>query len=218
MDEKHESYGVIALTKVNGGKTNLFGSKIEHDNFIRLEINKAELYKDSNYVEEKIFKTTNVIAEVYLSPLQFSELITTMNNYSGVPCTVVKLNGKRLEQTPAIKTVKEQTIDYLSERLTDFKKKIIDSEKIINDILNKTGTLTKADKEAIKGYTSSLKSETLSNIPFYEKIAQEYVDSAVLEAKLEVEAHTNNVVHNLGLQVLASKLENNQNNIPQIEI
>lgn len=208
--ESHDSYAVISLTKTKVN-TALFGSKVENQNAIRIEICKAKVYNDSNYVEEKIFRTTDTIVEVLLSQLQFSELITSMNHQSGVPCTVIQIDNKRIENPPIIKTVKEKGDEYLKERLDKFQQNIISTQAKIDEILNKSGNLTKSDKEEIKSFTNWIKRETLSNIPFYQTIVKEYVEEAVLEAKLDFEAHTNNVVHNLGLQALAKQMESNEN-------
>ena len=102
MDEnkiiKHSSFGNLSISRSFGGKRHLYGSSIEHSNFITLRISHSELHR---HLKQDWYHATAPIVEVTLSQAQFAEAITSLNMGDGVPVTInyTEKDG-RAEPTP----------------------------------------------------------------------------------------------------------------------
>ena len=79
MKEKrnHPSYGQVSLSTIHSsGGVDLFGSRIKHGTFIELKIQTAELERDEFH--DHYFGRDHIV-KVWLSPAQFTGLLTQMN-------------------------------------------------------------------------------------------------------------------------------------------
>ena len=90
-DYQHESYGQISFSRVNGIGTKFYGSELPQDNFISMEIHHSELSRD--ITTDRYYNTGPLITRLRMSSNQFSELITSLNYRSGVPCTLEFYDG-----------------------------------------------------------------------------------------------------------------------------
>jgi len=188
--KNHESYGLVKFNRINGFTKKLFGSNINHQNSIVLEISQAE---NEYHLGKSWNHTRNSIIRVELSNSQFSELITTMNIGNGVPCTIRYKNGKKIEDVPEDdKTDVEKSRDDIKIKSKEFIAKIIKEKLEIDDLLKKN--LLKSYKEKIKGLLDGIIMEITCNFPFYLDCFNESIDITVTQAKSEIDAF---VTHNI---------------------
>jgi hypothetical protein len=196
--EKHESYGMLQFSRVNGGASSLFGSSIQHNNTIRMRLCNGSVQRRLN---TDWYHAGSEIVEVEMSQTQFAELITSMNCGSGVPVTIKHINRKIMENC-----------DFTNKRM-QFEEEFAEKMKKISvilgkltqqskEVLNDKKTITVVERKAILNKISNLESEISSNIPFMSSCFNEQMDKIVNEAKGEVDAFVLNKITSLGLEKL----------------
>jgi hypothetical protein len=210
---KHESYGQIRFSRVQG-RANFYGSELQQDHFITLEIDKSEVHRgltqDRHHTRENLMK-------LRMTAGQFSELITSMNYGSGVPCTLERYDGKMIQPLPEIDNRKEFVHRKFEERMKDFAKELKTNQEMAKKLIDKK-TLSKSDQEALTFLIHKMSQEVSSNIPFFGKCFQENIDEMVFEAKLEIENAIQHKVTHLGLKALHEEnklLENGKSEVKE---
>jgi hypothetical protein len=199
MGEKHESFGLIGISRITGGHETLFGSSIKHSNTIRIEIKPAKRFRDLNtdwYHENGI-----PYIEIEMSPTQFAEAITTLNHSPGIPVTIKYINGKALEPCPDVNK-RQQFENEFKKDMEDIRDKLDKLTKEATEILSSKKNITIAERNLILDQIRSLKQEIGSNLPYVNKMFNEQMDKTVLEAKGETEAFFINKINQLGLSEL----------------
>lgn len=93
---QHPTFGMVGLSRNQARGVTLVGSTLPHDNFISLTIHTAKLSDDLQHN----FYSDKQLIQVWLSPIQFSEMLTNMNRGDGVPCTIASHNGKSMGDAP----------------------------------------------------------------------------------------------------------------------
>lgn len=92
----HPAAVKVQLCRLNGTVGGLFGSPLrEHHGGIALRIRRAEW--TYSHGEQRTYAKETPLIDVWLSPLQFAELLTTMNQEAGVPATMQVFNGEEVE-------------------------------------------------------------------------------------------------------------------------
>lgn len=82
----HSGYGVMTITRQQvNPPTALFGSSIKHGNVINVTISHADLKRGINH---DWYHANGRICEIELSLSQFADMITSIGNGDGVPCTI----------------------------------------------------------------------------------------------------------------------------------
>lgn len=207
----HPAYGMVRIGRVNGGDGRFFGSHIDCKNYISITISNAE---KSNNLGRDWFFTRNEKIEIALTPTQFSELLTTENG-SGVPCTIKKFNGAKVESIPIEeKTEAKSAIEYFEKNIKKLSKNCIRYKEEVNDILGKK-SISNSDRDDIRMAVRSLIQEIESNIPFYLESFNKSAQKIVTQAKSEVDAFTTHIIKKAGLEAIAKsdfpKLLNDKN-------
>lgn len=92
----HPAAVKVQLCRLNGTVGGLFGSPLrEHHGGIALRIRRAEW--TYSHGEQRTYAKETPLIDVWLSPLQFAELLTTMNQEAGVPATMQVFDGEEVE-------------------------------------------------------------------------------------------------------------------------
>jgi hypothetical protein len=199
----HPSYGMIRISRVHGGKQKFFGSELEVDHWIEIEIlhgkMERELSNDWFYSSGRL-----PIASVRLSPIQFSELITNMNFGDGLPCTIQYINGEEIEAEKLYESKKESTHRQFKERMKSFASELVSTRDKAKDLVKKK-TLSKEDQRQLLIHLDWMTQELTGNIPFFMQCFQEVADKVVAAAKAEVEAAITSKVTILGLEELKNQ-------------
>lgn len=196
--ERHESYGMVGFSRyTSSGGQNFFGSAIKSATGIELTIKKASRYRHLNndwiHGEEEI-------VSVQLSPNQFADLITCMNQGDGVPCTISTINGKRMADPP--ETHIRAQFDAEFEK--DVKDTVVRSEQNLKELktLLEKPSLGKKDREQIFKMASDIIGHVKGGMPFIQQQFNEAMDKVVTAARAEVEAFMEQKIRSLGIQKL----------------
>lgn len=198
----HESFALARFSRCFGHSGYMFGSEVQSDNFIELEISSAEMIRDSDLSMQHFYPTKNIV-KVKMSQSQFAELLTTMNCGTGIPVTIEEKEGKIVNQQSPDNY--ETMLDYqrkvYNQRIADLKKYILKSKKEANDLISKK-TLSKQDQSNLSWIIEKLLQEVDSNIPFFIKVFKEDTDNIVSQAKSEIDAHVQRIVTETGIKQL----------------
>lgn len=196
--EKHPSFAVIDISRTSGNSRSLFGSSIKHDHTIRITIAPASVKRQLNH--ESYMKDGQPYLTIEMSQSQFAEAITSMNG-SGVPATLIRLNGKEVEPAKH-RNQREIFEDEFHEAMSEIKDRMFKLTETAENILSEKKSITKADRNTIIQELNALKMEIGSNIPYMMNAYNEKMDEIATATKAEVEAFTINRLNNLGMDKL----------------
>jgi hypothetical protein len=194
----HESFGQIIFSRVNGKGTNFYGSELSQDHYISLEVYNSEINRE---LTQDRYYNKGQLLRLRMSSGQFAEMITSMNNGSGVPCTLEGIVGKKIEELPNQESRKEFVHRKFEDRMKEFSSKLKQRQQLAKDLVKKK-TLNKQDIHDLTHQLEWLTQEVDSNIPFFAKCFRETMDEVVHEAKLEVENAIQHKISVLGLNAL----------------
>lgn len=201
MSEKerhvHESYGQIRFSRVSG-QNRFFGSEIEQQNYISLEIHTSEVERT---LTKEWYYNREMVTRLRMSSAQFAELITSMNSGSGVPCTLEFYNKKKADLLPELENRKEFVHRKFSDRMIEFGNQLEANKNRVKELTAKK-TLSKADQKELVWMVDKISQEVKSNIPYFAECFQETMDEVVVEAKAEVENAVQYKITTLGVAEL----------------
>jgi hypothetical protein len=203
--ESHPSFGIVGLFKTQGSQP-LFGSPLKLNNgYVTLKIQRAERCRSGHGYES--YFPGKTIVEVMMSEAQFAQFITCWNSGAGVPCTLdfIASGGEGdmpswpdEDQTSDTDRVKED----FNARVEDLRRKIDASVAAMDAILEKKGSLTKAEKEKLTEGMRALRRFFYDSGPFICEQFVEVTEQVVQKAMTEVDAFVTKVVMNTGLEAL----------------
>jgi hypothetical protein len=181
--ETHPSYGRISIYRVTGGSRPLFGSSIRHGETIRITISTASITRDLN---TDWIRGEDELIEVEMSPVQFAELLTSMNS-SGTPCTILALNGETVPKCEFVEKKEQFQGEFKAKVATiaDYMEKMGDA---ISE-LKSAKSIKKSDVDRLSKMFSSVHMNIVSNLPFTVDCFNEQMERTTLEAKGEIEAY-----------------------------
>ena len=183
--EKHPSFANIQFSRISGNSGYLFGSQIQSNNYIQLEIREAEKIRD--LCEDKHYHG-RTICRVKMSAAQFSELITTLNYNIGTPCTLEQINGNIVPQVNSneVESRKSFVNRKIKERMKEFSDQLTETQEKAKKLVGKN-TLSKEDRRQLLFAIDFMKTELIENIPFFIKCFQETMDEIIVDAKAEID-------------------------------
>lgn len=203
--KSHPSYGMVRFSRVTGSPGKLYGSPLpDHRTYITLEVVQSEY--EHHLGQNWYHSSGKVLMEIALSAAQFAELLTNMNT-EGVPCTIETVDGRQIERTPQDELVEhEEVVNYFKESNKETVETLRQKLKELKAVLDKK-TLSKEDKRQIEWIVGKALQDVESNMPFAVEQFGEAAQKMVTSAKAEVAAATQAIINNLGLQQLASQIE-----------
>lgn len=200
--ETAPSWGMIGASRCQGG-AQLFQCDVQPNNFIKITIKKAEKARD---LHRDWVHGTDHICEVWLSPTQWAEFLTTMNCGDGVPCTL------RFTQTDGFidQTPEDNKLDLLiQERNETIDNTLEEIQNLIDSIreLIKNKKISKAIGEDLC-YKLSLSLSNLvgSNAEYLKKCIKEEVQDITQQAKANIQAFVEHKIYTTGLQELQKQV------------
>jgi len=197
--EHHESYGLVGFSRVMG-QVKLFGSAVNHQHFIQLEILRAR--KESTASGEHFTSTHQAsIIRVFMSSAQFAEAITAMN-HGGTPCTINMIEGVKMDPVPeGSKSEMHEIQDQFEQRINKLR---IDAESHLSNIdtILEKKSLTKADRDAIRQNINDWSRHVADSAPFLMRMFHESAEKTITKAKTEVESFVNAVAQRMGIKAL----------------
>jgi len=215
-ETSHPAYGLAAFHRVSGHPGNLFGSSVDCDQYVELEI-KPAVESDDEF-DRHYYDSGIPYITIALSPAQFADLITNMNIGMGIPCTILDRDGKDVERIPDdIRTNElDRQRENFKEKMKIRKEELYKSQDKIEEILSKPN-LNKADKEELKRVLFRSIQDASSNIEFYMEQFQEATEGIVHEAKSEIDATVQHCVMSAGLKALGEEFKNQHKQIEDAE-
>jgi len=196
---KHASFGQVSFNRTNGNDTDFYGSELPQDHYITMTIRNSEINRE--LTQDRYYAIGAPLISIRMSSNQFAEMITSLNCGSGVPCTIERLVGNKVEGLPKQESRKEFVHRKFEERMKTFSNTISESQASAIEILNKQ-KLNKQDVIDLKKQIEWLSLEVKENIPFFAKCFQETMDEVVYEAKSEIENAIQHKISIIGLNVL----------------
>lgn len=195
---KHPSFGMLGFSRVNGNSGYLFGTNVQPDNYIEMRLYTGRMKRDD--IEDDFYPDDNILT-VKMSPVQFSELITSMNYASGVPCTITSFNGKKVEQAKNIENRKTFSARSFNDKMSKFAASINKNMTTAEKLIAKKN-LSKKDQEELRMMLYGIQKELISDIPFFRQMFQEEMDKIVVDAKAEIDAAMQHTVTKAGIKAL----------------
>lgn len=198
--ESHPSYGMLQISKPQGGHRALFGSSVMHSSTIRMSIHPGQIARDIN--TDWFYAESAPFIEIELSPAQFAEAITGMNSGMGTPCTIRKIKGQDRIPDCEFTDKKMQFVQEFEQKARKIADQLNDISAGVEDMLNNKKSITKGDRKEILNMISKLRMEVGANMPFVMECFNEQVEKTITEAKSEVDAFITGKIHELGVQAL----------------
>ena len=195
---QHPSFGMLGFSRVNGNSGYLFGTNVQPDNYIEMRLYTGRMKRDD--IEDNFYPDDNILT-VKMSPVQFSELITSMNYARGVPCTITSFNGKKVEQAKNIENRKTFSARSFNDKMSKFAASINKNMTTAEKLIAKKN-LSKKDQEELRMMLYGIQKELTSNIPFFRQMFQEEMDKIVVDAKAEIDAAMQHAVTKAGIKAL----------------
>ncbi len=196
--DEHPSFGMMSISRYSSSHDEeFFGSSITQNGGIIINIGHGSVSRKYN---KDYFFMEDTVLELKMSNTQFAELITNLNNGGGLPCTITRLNGKRIEGEP-IQNKRKQFVNDFKESMKTEAERLEILNECISELEDK-GRAGKNDIKALRQRFNSAKQQIESNIPFVAKSFNEQMDKTVKEAKGEIEGYLQNKIQHLGIESL----------------
>ena len=183
----HPSYGVVTVHRATGNFDNLFQSDVGGNSGIVLEIKRAEVF-DSGLGDDHVQPREELI-EVHLSPLQWAEVITSMNLGAGTPCTIHWFDGDHVEEPPREEALAHRNARQFKEELDDLARFASAAGRRVEDILAKGGKMKAGDRDALAEIFRKLTKTITDSGPFMMKQTEQAVNRMVADAKATLTDH-----------------------------
>jgi hypothetical protein len=193
----HPAFAQIGASRSYGGGFAHYGSDFRHDATIEIRIARSELNRDLS--RDWHFEKEQLIV-VRLSEAQWATFVSTLNNGSGVTCTIDHVAG---EQAPGIALRNER--DVVENEFVERTKRVAAHlSSAISEIDAELAGLSKAKREKILERMRQAHREVSDSMPFAAKSFAEHVETTVEKAKIEVEAYVHGRIVSAGLKAIGA--------------
>ena len=201
--DQHESYGMVSMSHCScGGKgLQLFGSNMRHSNFISLQISRADRTRD---MYGNHYYPTDTLVEIYLSPAQFTGMLTQMNT-TGIPCTLHFTENEGIIENAPLHEVGKELFTDLEEKYNELARKLRSLQVGVENDLK--GAVSKEAKERIRFNINSVYNDLNSNLNFLQKRQTERLEHVGTEIIAEAEATINSLIYEKGLEGLKREVK-----------
>ena len=95
----HPSFGQMYIGRVQSRNTHFYGSELPQDSYIVLELSSSEVTRE---LKQDRYYSIKPLVKVRMSSMQFSEMITSLNQGGGSCCTIEYLIDKKITPLPLI--------------------------------------------------------------------------------------------------------------------
>lgn len=194
----HPAFGTITLSTVHGGKQELFGSDLHHNDRIRICINEASLRRD---LSRDWIMSGDQLIEIEMSHAQFAEFITSNGKGGGTPVTLKWVRG----------TGYVPSIEKVETKHETFKREIRDAAKVrlqhirqglesLKTLLEGGGSISKKELREIYANLERHTGQLPGTLSFVVESAEEALEKATSDAKIEIETYIQMTAQRLGLK------------------
>jgi len=201
---KHPSYGIIGISRIQGGSGVLFGSPIKHPTRIMLRVYKALRYRSLS--EDRFSPDERVpLVELELSESQFARMITAPNIGDGEPCTLRTIRDGSAVNLPA-PTPEDLASDFhedVREYVKEAVQRIDQLQKKVESLFTDKKNIGQKDREAILSEISQCKMHVQENMPFVLHQFEEHLEKQVSNAKNDIDSFLKIRSQQVGLKAMA---------------
>lgn len=197
---QHNSFGQLSISRAYGGKRHLYGSSIEHSDFINLRISHSEVHR---HLKTDWYHAQAPIVEITMSQAQFAEAITSLNCGDGVPVTITYTEKDGSADETPFESKYDTFKEEFSYHINEINKETKNIRNEIAEMFENKNSIGKKDRELILSKLDHIIQEVGVNTEFIQKQFHEQMNKTVVEAKAEIEAFTQNKLYNMGLQAAA---------------
>lgn len=218
--QEHPAYGRITLTHPTGGRTEMFGSDIVHNDRISLRIDLA--YEEiafgvPEYRSQPQSRGGRVV-ELEMTAYQWAGLVASHSG-NGVPCTLRYITKEGTGPVPLIEgqnSNEEMANKEIEESLRKMMQAHAEGVEALRALVAK-GKANKGELEAALNKVSHIHTKLPDVTAFALETFKENSETIVAKAQAEVEATIQGVVvrtgmNALGMKSVAAQLENKGNN------
>ena len=193
--ETHPAYAQIQVNRVGGTHAALYQSDFTHQFYLTLSIRSSKLYIDGTH--ERPMPEDEYI-EVAMSESQWATLVSSMNMGGGVPCTLMRHNGKFVPMLPGPPDRRTQFAELLHQRM----KLVLDA---VYDLRNKVeqAPLSGKAKKAMLGELVTIERNVDENAAYVADRFSEHMEVTIEHGKGEVMAFLHSQATAAGLKALA---------------
>lgn len=210
---RHDAYSTIRLTNPQGGSSTLFGSDIRHDNKVCIEICRAKLERS---LGRDWILPEKTILSLEMSHAQFAQFITSSGKYEGTPCTLLEapLPGTETRMMPGIANIETKHAVLKREIREEARDSLSSMQTLVSDLQSLVGG-GKPRISELKNIASML-ANAIGNLPsnmeFVVGSAEEALEKATSDAKIEVEAYIAATAQRIGLNHISQlgQIENKE--------
>lgn len=209
-DKTHESYGLIQFNRMSSNaKQDIFGSEANTTDYIRLTVTKNAHVEDYDGAHRRFYNSAKMADEVVqldMTFAQFATLITSMNYGTGIPCSIRRIGGKKMEPVP-VEMQPDNLVDIAREtvrrKMSETAANVAQLYKEMTELFNsKHGTLKISEKTGLLKRIAKLEQDLKLNIPYFTACAGETIDRIEERAKLELSALVTNYQIKAGVKAL----------------
>ena len=196
IEESHPAYGKITVSNPTGTKRKLCGSNTLHSSTICIDIHAATLEKKWS---TEFVHGDKLLMRVEMTHAQFANMVSSVGNGSGTPCTFRYITDGNLQHVPEIdyedsNQIPEQLKKSLEETIKNLNEKISSVDSLIEK-----GKANKQELKDMKGVLEGVKNQLKHNLPFYFKEFEEYQENIVEDAKQQVNQTISTIWKHLGI-------------------
>jgi len=202
--KKNPAFGTVSVHRVQGS-TRLFGSTVDHNHFISLKVHtavqKRQLHRDQVHSDREI-------VEVWMSSVQFSEMLSSVGMGDGVPCTLMRYLDPetgapvrvRPEHIPENNRV-DKVLQEFTETATRISSDLRDTVSKLAEILD-GGPVKKTELRDVEHDLKMAEQRLRADLPFILQSFNEKAAETIRDAKGEIEAFVANKIESTGLTTL----------------
>ena len=159
--EHHESYGLLHFARAQTTPVNLFGSSIDHQNIVIMEITEAS---NRRALSNDWYTPGKVILRAVMSPSQFADAITSLNTGTGIPITLELVAGDPEDREPPPRQNVRETFESEA------------SEKLGKTMEMLNQAIENATRVRDRKNLESIKQQLVNSIPFLETQFQKQME------------------------------------------
>lgn len=213
VPSEHPSYGVISISRVNSTDSHsLFGTSILQRHMISLVISRATL--ERNLSNDYIHGTEEIV-EVAMSPQQFADMLTSMNN-EGTPVTLLRVNGEPCGDTPYVGKI-DQFHSEFEQKMSSIVHRMSEMVATSKTLLGGAKAPTKGERDHLIKLIGSIELELKNNLPYLAEQFSEQMGKTLGEAKAALSAYAQETAQRLHLPAGAMPAQAAMLDAPAIE-
>lgn len=192
--ETHPSFGMIGAYRTSIGPRgkSLFDSDILHNHTVVVRIQTAQRKRD---ISKDWISSDRELIEIEMSEAQWASFVFSMNT-SGVPCTLQRVQGERIEQPPHAPRLQHS----FDETRAAADRAFAGIREAMNVYMELPNTPAGPKREALSTLQAKI-NNAVPNVDYAGRVLAEHAENVVQKARADVEAMVVQRAAHLGLDV-----------------